>query len=87
MFYITEALLLSKNLAFSKHSGVIAAFGQHFIKSGIFDSKYHKMLLEAFKVRNIGDYGFTEEISASEVKTIVANAGEFLNATRAYLKK
>lgn len=27
MFYLTEALLLTKNLGFSKHSAVISAFG------------------------------------------------------------
>ena len=30
MFGAAEALLLSKELSFSKHSAVIAAFGQHF---------------------------------------------------------
>ena len=34
MFYLAEALLLGEGLAFSKHSAVIAAFGQHFAKSG-----------------------------------------------------
>lgn len=33
MFYAVQALLLSKNLAFSKHSAVIAAFGKEFIKT------------------------------------------------------
>ena len=34
MFYLAEALLLGEGLAFSKHAAVIAAFGQHFAKSG-----------------------------------------------------
>ena len=33
MFYIAQALLLDLELSFSKHSGVIAAFGQHFAKT------------------------------------------------------
>ncbi len=33
MLYIAEALLLEHNLAFSKHSAVIAAFGQNFAKT------------------------------------------------------
>jgi uncharacterized protein (UPF0332 family) len=33
MFYTTEAVLLSKNLSFSKHSAVIAAFGKEFIST------------------------------------------------------
>ncbi len=33
MFYLAEALLLTKGLRFSKHSAVIAAFGEHFAKT------------------------------------------------------
>ena len=35
MFYLAEALLLTLRLTFSKHSAVIAAFGQHFVKTGL----------------------------------------------------
>ena len=34
MFYLAEALLLSQGLSFSKHSAVIAGFGEHFVKRG-----------------------------------------------------
>lgn len=36
MFYLVEALLSSLGLSFSKHSAVISAFGQHFVKTGEF---------------------------------------------------
>lgn len=39
MFYCAEAVLLTKNLSFSKHSAVITAFGKEFIKTGIFPQK------------------------------------------------
>jgi len=52
MFYAAEAALLKKGLSFSKHSGVIAAFGKHFAKSQVIPSKYHKMLRDAFRARN-----------------------------------
>jgi uncharacterized protein (UPF0332 family) len=35
MFYVAEALLLSQGLSFSKHSAVIAAFGQRFVRPGM----------------------------------------------------
>ena len=37
IFYSTEALLLTKDLRFSKHSAVHAAFGEHFAKTGEVD--------------------------------------------------
>ncbi|UCE36179.1 MAG: HEPN domain-containing protein [Thermoplasmata archaeon] len=36
MFYSVEAVLLTKELSFSSHRGVISGFGEHFIKTGIF---------------------------------------------------
>jgi len=33
MFYAAQAALLTKNLSFSSHKGVISAFGKHFIKT------------------------------------------------------
>jgi len=41
MFYATEALLLAKNLSYSKHSAVISEFGKKFVKTGIIPSKLH----------------------------------------------
>jgi uncharacterized protein (UPF0332 family) len=32
MFYVAQAFLSGEGLSFSKHSAVIAAFGQHFCK-------------------------------------------------------
>ena len=36
MFCSAEAILLSKGLSFSSHKGGLSAFGEHFVKSGIF---------------------------------------------------
>lgn len=63
MFYMAEAVLLTKKLSFSKHAGVISGFNQHFIKTGVFDYKYYEMLRYAFEQRNIGDYMFQTQIS------------------------
>ena len=41
MFYIAEAFLLGEGLAFSKHSAVIAAFGQRVAKTGRVPKEFH----------------------------------------------
>ena len=43
MFYVAEALLLDHDLSFSKHSEVIAAFGQYFAKTGRVSTKFHHL--------------------------------------------
>ena len=47
MFYITEGFLLGKGLAFSKHSGVQAAFGTHFAKTGVVPPEFHRYLIRS----------------------------------------
>ena len=40
IFYATSALLYSKGKSYGKHSAVLAAFRQYFIKTGEFDKKW-----------------------------------------------
>ena len=37
MFFMAEAVLLTKGLRASSHKGVISLFGEHFAKTGIFE--------------------------------------------------
>ncbi|HWP62853.1 MAG TPA: HEPN domain-containing protein [Candidatus Binatia bacterium] len=55
MFYVAEAILAAKGLRFAKHGGVHAAFGQHVVKAGEMDPRYHRWLLDAFDRRVSAD--------------------------------
>jgi uncharacterized protein (UPF0332 family) len=78
MFYIATAFLETQNLNFSKHSGVIAAFGQNFAKTGQVPQKYHRYLIETEKLRKAADYSFELEFSQSDANEIIAKAEEML---------
>jgi uncharacterized protein len=54
MFYTAQALLLTKDLSFSKYSAVISAFGKEFIKTGILPVSLHKNFSKAFDTRQAG---------------------------------
>lgn len=58
MLHTAQAVLREKDLRYRKHAGVHGAFGEHFIKTGLFDPKYHRWLLDAFDDRIRGDYDF-----------------------------
>ncbi len=57
MFFMAEAALLAKNLSASSHKGVIGLFGEHFIKTVIFDKSWVKILGDAHDKRLVEDYG------------------------------
>ncbi|MCX6045276.1 MAG: HEPN domain-containing protein [Chloroflexi bacterium] len=85
MFYTAEALLLSKELSFSSHSAVLAAFGREFAKSGIINTKFHRYLLDAEDLRHSGDYDINPPIAADQVLNILAWAEEFLQVAKQHL--
>jgi len=85
MFYALEALLLTQELSFSKHSAVISAFGKEFVKTGKFDSKFHADILEAFDLRNAGDYGAPHAILKEKAEELIKKAKALLRAVRIYL--
>ncbi|MEW6027992.1 MAG: HEPN domain-containing protein [Chloroflexota bacterium] len=86
VFYVAEALLNEKDLHFSKHGTVHGAFAQHYVKTKIFDAKYHKLLTGAFRRRMLGDYDEVAKFSSEEVIDILEQAGEFLQAAKKYLE-
>ncbi len=86
MFYVAEALLHERGLYFRKHGGVHSAFGKHFAKTAVLDPRYHRWLLAAFNKRITADYGVDVELSVQEVKEMLAQACEFVEAARKFLK-
>lgn len=67
MFYCAQAVLLTENLTFSSHKGVLSAFGEHFVKTGIFHKDMGRNLNRAFEKRQISDYEYTFEFEDHEV--------------------
>jgi uncharacterized protein (UPF0332 family) len=78
MFYVVEALLLGEGLEYSKHSAVIAAFGERFAKTRRVTSEFHRMIIEAQDSRNAGDYDIHPGVTPAVAAEQIANAGKFL---------
>lgn len=78
MFYVAEAFLLGGGLAFSKHSAVIAKFGEHFAKTGIVPTEYHRYLIEGSDRRNVGDYDIGPGLTEAQAADQIARAEKFL---------
>ena len=78
MFYAVNALLLTKDLVSSKHSGVKALFNREFVKLGTIESKWGKLYEEAFLKRQQGDYLDYIRFTNEEVITRLEEAGEFV---------
>ena len=81
-FYAVSALLMARHLSFKKHSGVRAAFHQHFIKSGILERKWGRLYDQLFEDRQEGDYVVFISFDLDYVETQLNQCAQFLEHVR-----
>jgi uncharacterized protein (UPF0332 family) len=81
MFYCALALLASKGLGASKHSGVLSLFNRYFVKTGEFPLEDGRHLQEAFELRQGSDYREFVQITREQVQETIAKAEAFLHHT------
>ncbi|MBI5093895.1 MAG: HEPN domain-containing protein [Candidatus Hydrogenedentes bacterium] len=85
MFYVAEAFLHGEGLEFSKHSAVVAAFGQRFAKTGRVPEAYHRYLISANQARTDSDYDVRAAFSMEAAHVQIERAREFLSFGEKYL--
>lgn len=78
MFYAAQAMLLTRDVRRSKHSGVIAAFQEQFVKPGDVPERFFHLLRDGFEDRAEGDYGFAE-VGREQAEAGIAAARQFVD--------
>lgn len=86
MFYAVMALLATKKLDASKHSGAISLFHREFVKTGEIESEYGKMLDRAFENRSEGDYVDYASFEEEAVREMFEDCKKFLARIEKYLQ-
>jgi uncharacterized protein (UPF0332 family) len=71
----------------SSHKGVISLFGEHFIKTGIFEIELGKMLRHAYDKRLIGDYGVGFAVVEKEAEDMLKTSQDFVKKLKDYLSR
>ena len=87
MFYSATALLLTKGISRSKHSGVHSAFGQTFVKPGIIEPEYGRMLVNVFNVRLDSDYEVVPSLNRGLAEDVLRDAERFVERATSYLRE
>lgn len=84
MFYAAEAALLSKGIARSRHSGVIAAFNEYFVHTGLLPDALATALSNAFDQRNEADYG-SQPFARERAEALLKDTEDFVSAVEQFL--
>lgn len=86
LFSVTTAVLLTKKLERSKHSGIESAFNQYFIKNKIIELEYGKIFDYVRKKREEYDYTAKITIDKETAEKIVKDSKRFIRRMKEYLR-
>jgi uncharacterized protein (UPF0332 family) len=85
VFYIATALLAAQGLRFTRHGQLIAEYGRRFARNAVLDPAFHRLLRASYELRVRAGYWPDPQITADDLKDLIAPAHDFLAAARAYL--
>ena len=86
VFHAMQAALLTKGLTFAKHSGVISAFAQHFLKTDFLPREFGPMVQRLRRDRETGEYSYLESITRAAAERNHADAERIVAAVARLIK-
>ncbi|MBI5099899.1 MAG: HEPN domain-containing protein [Nitrospirae bacterium] len=86
LFSITTAVLLTRKLERSKHSGIEAAFNQYFIRNKIIEVEYGKIFDYVRRKREECDYNAKIIIDKETAENVVKDSRKFIRRMKEYFK-
>lgn len=87
VFYAASALLTTQDKSMSRHSGVVSAFRQHFVKTGIFAMEYSDIYGRLLQHRETSDYDLLTSIDKEQARADFLDAQTFVNAVQQWLQQ
>jgi uncharacterized protein (UPF0332 family) len=87
VFYGASALLFAKGISLGKHSAVIAAFRQHFIRTGELDVKWSRIYQRIMSHRQTSDYDINLRVEKEQAAGDVSDAQLFVEEVEQWLQK
>lgn len=86
-YYAVIALLISKEIKATTHSGVRQTFGLHFVKTGKIEKELGKFYSDIFDMRQSGDYEDYVEFTKDDVLDLLTPADNLIISIENILKK
>lgn len=87
MFYAVLALLATRRVETSRHSGAISLFDREFVKAGTLPKEFSRWLHAAFSERQDADYGTDFGRTADDASDSLRRAQDFVAGVRELLRR
>ncbi len=86
MFYSLLALALQFNFETSKHQQLIGWFNKEFIRTGLIEKEFGRILRDAFENRTSGDYDSFVIFDHAEVLLLFSDMKSFIEQIEAFIR-
>ncbi len=87
IFHAMRAVTALDGFDSGKHSGVIAYFNQHYVKTGIFDKGISKMIDSSFRLREKADYDDFFLVSKDDAASQLEKAKQVVEAVSRFIRQ
>lgn len=84
IFHALRAITALDQYDSSKHSGIMAYVNQHYVKTGVFDKGFSKLIDSAFRLREKADYEDFYIVAIEDARRQIEKAETVIAAVEAY---
>lgn len=86
IFHALRALTALDQFDSGKHSGIIAYVNQHYVKKGVFDKSFSKLIDSAYRLREKADYEDFYIVAIEDARKQIEKAETVIAAVEEYVK-
>ena len=87
VFHVVSALLISKGFGVKSHRGVMALFGEHFVRTGIFTKADGALFSDLVIMRDNADYNCFYEATEEKLSPYIEPTRLFIEKIKRYIKE
>lgn len=87
IFHALRSLTALDQYDSGKHSGIIAYVNQHYVKTGIFDKSFSKMIASAYRLREKADYEDFYIVAIEDARKQIEKAETIIAMVEEYERK
>lgn len=85
VFHVLRSITALDHFDSGKHSGIIAFFNQHYVKTGIFDREISKLIDSCYRMREKADYDVFFLVAREDAAQQLEKAQKLISEVEPYI--
>ncbi len=86
LFHAMSALLISDGYNVKSHRGILAMFGEHYVRTGVFERKDGSLLSDLVIMRDNADYNCFYEADEEKLSPLIVPTKSLIDKIKQYIQ-